>query len=108
MRRNVPIIALAEDDVRLSEILKKQIELSDMEVHVFNKGQDVIDALQKESANILLLDIGLPDIDGFDVLKRLQELRVEIPIIFLTAFSDEYYKIKGFYAGADDFPSTAS
>ena len=46
MRRNVPIIALAEDDVRLSEILKKQIELSDMEVHVFNKGQDVIDALQ--------------------------------------------------------------
>lgn len=103
MRRNVPIVALAEDDVRLSEILKKQIELSEMDVHVFNKGQDVIDALQKESANILLLDIGLPDIDGFEVLKRLQEVRVEVPIIFLTAFSDEYYKIKGFDAGADDF-----
>lgn len=103
MHNNIPLVVLAEDDVRLAEILQKQLKLSNMDVRVFDKGADVVQFLKTEPANILLLDISLPDIDGFEVLQQLQESRIEIPVIFLTAFSDEYYKIKGFDSGADDF-----
>jgi two-component system alkaline phosphatase synthesis response regulator PhoP len=103
MHRNTPLVVLAEDDVKLADILQKQIEMSGMEVQTFHEGAETIRFLQKEAASILLLDINLPDVDGFDVIKQLQNNRVDVPVIFLTAFSDEYYKIKGFDAGAEDF-----
>ncbi|MDR1401529.1 MAG: response regulator transcription factor [Puniceicoccales bacterium] len=103
MHRNTPVVVLAEDDVRLADILQKQIEMSGMEVQTFYDGAGTIRFLQKEAASVLLLDINLPDIDGFDVIKQLQSNHVDVPVIFLTAFSDEYYKIKGFDAGAEDF-----
>jgi DNA-binding response OmpR family regulator len=103
MHRNNPLVVLSEDDVKLAEILRKQIELSGMDVQTFHDGSRTVNFLQREAASILLLDINLPDIDGFDVIKQLQSSHIEVPVIFLTAFSDEYYKIKGFDAGAEDF-----
>ncbi|MDR1173217.1 MAG: response regulator transcription factor [Puniceicoccales bacterium] len=103
MNTNTPLVVLSEDDKKLAEILQKQIEFSGMDVRTFHDGSGTVEFLQKEVASILLLDINLPDIDGFDVIKQLQSSRVEIPVIFLTAFSDEYYKLKGFDAGAEDF-----
>jgi DNA-binding response OmpR family regulator len=103
MNKNTPLIVLSEDDVKLAEILRKQIEMSGMDVQTFYDGAGTVKFLQREAASVLLLDINLPDIDGFDVIKQLQNSRIEVPVIFLTAFSDEYYKIKGFDAGAEDF-----
>ncbi|MDR2603696.1 MAG: response regulator transcription factor [Puniceicoccales bacterium] len=103
MNTNTPLVVLSEDDKKLAEILQKQIEISGMDVRTFHDGSGTVEFLQREAASILLLDINLPDIDGFDVIKQLQDSHVEIPVIFLTAFSDEYYKLKGFDAGAEDF-----
>ena len=103
MQKNNPLVLLCEDDVRLSEVLQRQIEAADMNVQAFYNGSSLLKFLQNESASILVLDINLPDMDGFDILKQLQAMRIEIPVIFLTAFSDEYYKLKGFDAGAEDF-----
>jgi two-component system alkaline phosphatase synthesis response regulator PhoP len=103
MHRNTPLVVLSEDDVRLADILQKQIEMSGMEVQTFYDGAETVKFLQREAASVLLLDINLPDIDGFDVIKQLQNSHIDVPVIFLTAFSDEYYKIKGFDAGAEDF-----
>jgi two-component system alkaline phosphatase synthesis response regulator PhoP len=103
MHKTNPLVVLSEDDVKLAEILRKQIEMSGMDVRTFYGGSDTIKFLQQEPASVLLLDINLPDIDGFDVIKQLQNSHIEVPVIFLTAFSDEYYKIKGFDAGAEDF-----
>jgi len=61
-----------------------------MDVRTFHDGLGTIKFLQKEAASALLLDINLPDIDGFDVIKQLQSNHIEIPIILLTTFSDEY------------------
>jgi two-component system alkaline phosphatase synthesis response regulator PhoP len=103
MHKNTPLVVLSEDDVKLAEILRKQIEMSGMDVQTFYDGSGTVKFLQKEAASVLLLDINLPDINGFDVIRQLQNNHIEVPVIFLTAFSDEYYKIKGFDAGAEDF-----
>jgi two-component system alkaline phosphatase synthesis response regulator PhoP len=103
MNTNTPLVVLSEDDEELARILQKQIEISGMDVRTFHNGSGTVEFLQREAASVLLLDIKLPDIDGFDVIKKLQNSHVEIPVIFLTAFSDEYYKLKGFDAGAEDF-----
>ncbi|MDR2737615.1 MAG: response regulator transcription factor [Puniceicoccales bacterium] len=103
MNKNTPLVVLSEDDVKLAEILRKQIEMSGMDVQTFYDGAGTVKFLQREAASVLLLDINLPDIDGFDVIKQLQNSHIEVPVIFLTAFSDEYYKIKGFDSGAEDF-----
>ncbi len=98
-----PLILLAEDDVRLTEVLEKQINLSGMNVRTFHNGADVIKFLKRDYASIILLDINLPDIDGFNVMSQLHGLGISIPVIFLTGFSDEFYKLKGFDSGADDY-----
>ena len=77
MHRNTPLVVLSEDDVRLADILQKQIEMSGMEVQTFYDGAGTIKFLQREAASVLLLDINLPDIDGFDVIKHLQNSRID-------------------------------
>ncbi len=103
MLKTKPLILLAEDDVQLTDVLEKQIHLSGMNVRTFHSGTEVIKFLKRDCASIMLLDVNLPDIDGFNVMNQLHGIGVEIPVIFLTGFSDEFYKLKGFDIGADDF-----
>lgn len=101
--KDKPLILIAEDDVQLVSVLQKQLEMAGMSVQAFYNGQDTINYLKRDFANILLLDVGLPDMDGFEVLDNLQKNSINTPVIFVTAFSDEFYKIKCFESGADDF-----
>lgn len=103
MQKTKPLILLAEDDIQLTEVLEKQISLSGMNVQTFHNGVDVIKFLKRDYASVILLDVNLPDIDGFNVMTQLHGMGISIPVIFLTGFSDEFYKLKGFDIGADDF-----
>lgn len=101
--KNKPLILIAEDDAQLVTVLQKQLEMAGMSVQAFYNGQDTINYLKRDFANVVLLDVGLPDMDGFEVLDNLQKNNISTPVIFVTAFSDEFYKIKCFESGADDF-----
>jgi DNA-binding response OmpR family regulator len=103
MQKTKPLILIAEDDAQLTEILSKQLSLSGLNVRVFQNGTDTVNFLKRNFASVILLDINLPDVDGFSIIHQLRSEGISIPVIFLTGFSDEFYKLKGFDAGADDF-----
>jgi DNA-binding response OmpR family regulator len=77
MNTNTPVVVLSEDGKRLLEILQKEIEISRMNIRTFHDGSGTVEFLQKKTASILIVDFNLPDIDGFDVIKQLQNSHIE-------------------------------
>ena len=98
-------IFLVEDDKNISKLVKYNLEKAGFEVSVADRGEKAIEALGKTPADLVLLDIMLPEIDGFEVCKRLRQAEgtKNIPIIMLTAKGEEVDRLLGFELGADDY-----
>lgn len=98
-------ILVVDDAPDISEMLRFYFSSQGYEVLVAHRGQDAINLCQKGSPQLVLLDIMLPDMDGYDVCKRLRSnLRTShIPIIFLTQRDERSDKIAGLELGADDY-----
>src|SRR5450432_3673248 len=96
-------VLLAEDDASLGFIIKDALEEDGYEVIHCPDGQSAIDRFNKNEFDICLLDVMMPNKDGFAVAKKIRQHSDMIPIIFLTARSMEEDKIKGFQSGADDY-----
>ena len=93
-------ILIAEDEKSINNLVKKNLELvGHTTVCVFD-GEAVFDELEKSSFDLILLDIMMPKMDGFQVIE---EIRDEIPIIFLTARDSVSDRVKGLKLGADDY-----
>lgn len=97
--RNVIII---EDDIEIANGLKLYLEKNNYQVRVFHHPLEGLEALAKDSFDIVLLDLMLPEIDGLEVCKRIRE-GDNIPIIMLTAKDDLTDKVVGLELGADDY-----
>ncbi len=100
-----PYIAILEDDKNISELIELYLEKSGFEYKTFHNATDFFKTLAIKTPDILILDLMLPDIDGFDVCKTLRktENTENIGIIMLTARSDETDRITGLEIGADDY-----
>ena len=98
-------ILVIEDDQDLAEMLNAYLRVQGYEVVVMNWGEDGISAAQTSRPDLLILDIRLPDIDGFEVARRLRADRKtsDIPIIFLTEKRERSDKLAGLELGADDY-----
>ena len=96
-------ILLAEDDLSLGYVIKDNLIEAGYEVVLCPDGQSAIDKFDKDEFDICLLDIMMPNKDGFAVAKKIRQQSDLIPVIFLTAKSLEEDKIKGFLSGADDY-----
>ena len=94
-------VLVVEDERDIRELLRRYLERAGYAVVTSGTGADAIGHLQAGSADLLLLDLGLPDIDGFEVLQEATLLRV--PVIALTARSSVEDRIKGLEKGADDY-----
>jgi len=97
-------ILIIEDDHAIVEAisLALQINWSDAELLYTHLGEQGIELLQLESPDVIILDLGLPDISGFEVLKRIR-LFSDVPILILTVRSDEADIVRGLDWGADDY-----
>lgn len=98
-------ILIVDDEPHIIELVKFNLEITGFEVLEATDGQQAIQITKKEKPDLVLLDLMLPIIDGFEVcriLRKNSETR-EIPIIILTAKSEEVDKILGFEIGADDY-----
>lgn len=95
-------VLLAEDDAAIRELLTHHLQRESFEVFAVSDGNAALRAA-RELADILLLDVGLPAIDGFEVARTLRREKYEVPIIMLTARSDEIDRIVGLEIGADDY-----
>ncbi|RUM72667.1 MAG: DNA-binding response regulator [Sulfurovum sp.] len=96
-------ILLLEDDKILCESLKEFLELEGYRVDVAHRGTEVFDLTFSNSYDLYILDINVPDTNGFDVLSELKEAGDETPAIYITALTDIRSISKGFEIGAEDY-----
>ncbi|MBO7581290.1 MAG: response regulator [Bacteroidaceae bacterium] len=97
---------LVVDDVPLNILLiKKMLSQYTFELRTANGGQAALDAIAQKKPNLVLLDLMMPGIDGFEVIRRLRadEATKDLPIIILSALNSEQDISKGFQLGANDF-----
>ncbi|MET4025632.1 response regulator transcription factor [Marinobacter sp. MBR-99] len=96
-------ILLTEDDHPLANTMLSMLRDGHNTVDWVDDGQQALNALLNESFDLAILDLTLPRIDGLDIVRRVREQGVDVPIIILTARSDLTEKLQGLDAGADDY-----
>ena len=98
-------ILVVEDDNDISNMLKIYFSAQGYEVTIAARGNDALERTRKQLPNVIVLDIMLPDIDGYEVCTRLRRnLRTShVPIIFLTQKDERSDRIAGLELGADDY-----
>lgn len=95
-------ILIVEDDHSIANLQKDYLELSGFSVKIVNSGTEGLSAIEKETFHLIILDIMLPGLDGFELLKTIRE-KEDIPVLLVSARAEEIYKIKGLGLGADDY-----
>ncbi|GAB1471764.1 response regulator [Chloroflexota bacterium] len=105
MSDTTPKILIVEDDPDVAEMLTTYFRSQEYEVFAVNWGEDGVRSALQVTPDLVILDIRLPDIDGYEVARRLRSDRrtAEIPIIFLTEKRDRADKLQGLEIGADDY-----
>lgn len=98
-----PKILVVEDEQRLADILKRQLEESGFDTDIAFDGYVGKQHIENNKYTLIILDINLPLINGYDLCKEIRKTDKNIPIIMLTAFGAPDNKIAGFDAGADDY-----
>jgi DNA-binding response OmpR family regulator len=96
-------ILLLEDDAILAESLQEYLEAEGYEVTVAARGEEVYEKTFAQEYDLYILDINVPDINGFDVLKALKEAEDETPAIYISAMTDIASITRGFDLGAVDY-----
>ena len=99
---NLGLILIVEDDVRTLRLERFVLEEEGYAVVEVNSGEDALEALKLENPSLILLDIGLPGIDGFTTCQRIRESS-RVPIIMVTAEDRDEDKVRGLEMGADDY-----
>ncbi|MFZ9746676.1 MAG: response regulator transcription factor [Opitutaceae bacterium] len=98
-----PLIVVVEDQPELAALVATHLERAEMNVQVCHRGQHGLRFLQKNFANLVLLDINLPDQSGFELAEQLKAADINVPIIFLTGNVEEESKVRGLELGGDDY-----
>ena len=95
-------ILIIEDENDIAELEKDYLELSDFEVTIANNGEAGLQKALSEDFSLMILDLMLPGVDGFDICKSVREQK-DMPIIIVSAKKDDIDKIRGLGLGADDY-----
>ncbi len=99
----MPKILIVEDEPNMRKGLKDNLEFEGYEVDCADNGEDGLKKILENNYNLVLLDVMLPKMSGFDVCKKAREKSVASPIILLTAKGEEVDKVVGLELGADDY-----
>lgn len=95
-------ILIVDDDARIRDVVRFALEDSGFQTTEADTGQDALNLFHKEPADLVVLDIGMPEMDGLETCKVLRKTST-VPILFLTARDDEIDRILGFQLGGDDY-----
>lgn len=96
-------IWLVEDEASIADTLIYTLQQEGFTVRAFDRGLPVLDAARELRPDLAILDVGLPDINGFELCRRLLAEYPELPLLFLTARSEEIDRLIGLEMGADDY-----
>ena len=95
-------VLIVEDDNSIAELQKDYLELSGFQVEICRDGAKGLDQIRKNKYDLLILDVMLPKINGFEILKEISDNK-DIPVLLVSAKKEEIDKIKGLSLGADDY-----
>jgi two-component system cell cycle response regulator CtrA len=96
-------ILIVEDDPMISKSIELMLRAEDTVVDTTSMGEDGLEICKLYNYDIIILDILLPDIDGYEVLRRLRASKIETPVLILSGLSKADKKVKGLGFGADDY-----
>ncbi len=96
-------VLLVEDDPTTSRSIEMMLKHARFNVYTTDMGEEGIELAKLYDYDLIMLDLGLPDLNGHEVLRQMRTARIETPILILTGAEDTENKIKGFGVGADDY-----
>ncbi|MFC5601486.1 response regulator transcription factor [Deinococcus cellulosilyticus] len=100
-QEKLPQVLIVEDDERQSLMLCKYLKSQQYEAIPARTGQEALREIHQ--AEVVILDVNLPDMNGFDILAHIRESKNHIPVLMLSVLSDTPYKVRGLKGGADDY-----
>lgn len=103
MSENEKKILIVEDEPSLVFTLKDTLEAENYDVSVVTDGADAIDKVKEVEPDLMILDLMLPNVNGYDICQQIRDLKYTFPIIMLTARDQEIDKVTGLNIGADDY-----
>lgn len=95
-------VLVVEDDPRIADVLEYALRAEGYTVEKAQRGREAIENAQRSAPALIVLDVGLPDIDGFEVCRSIRTFS-DVPVIFLTSRSDEIDRVVGLEIGGDDY-----
>ena len=95
-------IVIVDDEKEIADVIELYLKNEGYEVFKFYNGMDTLACLEKQEVDLAILDVMLPDVDGFTILQKIREVH-KFPVIMLTAKSEDNDKITGLTLGADDY-----
>ncbi|MFP4436880.1 MAG: response regulator transcription factor [Chloroflexaceae bacterium] len=96
-------LLIVDDEPAITQVLRERLEREGFGVHAVATGEAALAALEAGAYDLLLLDVGLPGMDGFEVLRQMRARGYDLPIIVLTARDEEIDRVVGLELGADDY-----
>ena len=96
------LILVVDDETRIARMIRMNLEHDGYEVIEANSGQQALDMVRSRMPNLVILDVMMPGLDGYETLQILREIS-QVPVIMLTAKSEEEDRIRGLELGADDY-----
>ncbi len=98
-----PKLLVVEDDPNIVELLSASLRFAGFDVSAATNGAEAVSAARMSRPDLVVLDVMLPDLDGFEVIRRMREGGVRTPVVFLTARDSTDDKIRGLTLGGDDY-----
>ncbi|PKQ60666.1 response regulator transcription factor [Labilibaculum manganireducens] len=102
MKNNIRIL-LVEDEPNFGAVMKNYLEISDFDVVLCKNGKEGLESFENSKYDLCILDVMMPEMDGFTLSKRIKLINPDIPLIFLTAKALKEDIIQGYRLGADDY-----
>lgn len=99
----MPSVLIVDDDRSIRNSLDRALRLEGFEVHTAGTGEDALIAVDQQGPQLVILDIGLPGIDGVEVISRIRSAGIDVPICVLSARDEIEDRVVGLEAGADDY-----
>jgi len=96
-------VLVVDDEPSITDLVSMALRCEQFDVRVAGNGREALDAVESFSPDLAVLDIIMPDIDGFEVAQRLRNQGVKLPILFLTARDATEDKVRGLSLGGDDY-----
>jgi two-component system KDP operon response regulator KdpE len=96
-------VLIVDDEPEVTEFIKRSLERRGFEVVVATTGQQALDLYPQENPQVVLLDLGLPDINGRDVLKEIKSKSLQIKVMIVSGYTDQNTKQELISMGADSF-----